>query len=270
MKSIYYRTKSKQLIDVISFFCQEEGFNSFDLSKDKIDIPELNYGIIISDAEYSSIFENIKIPIAFINHPDNYSAPHYVLDENAGLIHIKMLIDSAFNGGVLSNISSSCDLKTLSYHYEISNDIYSIDKIVYNLTKDFVYFFKLSELQKIRIGISEMITNAIEHGNLEITGEEKFRATENDEYYELLKKKLSDKKLSKRKVDVLVKITKKQLKVTIKDKGKGFDTSKIKKTLSEEDLYKLHGRGILITSMYFDEIVYNNKGNVVSLIKRIQ
>ncbi len=269
MKSIYFKTKNSQLINVINLFCREEGFNGFDLLKEKIDISTINYGLIIADSEFASYFEHSKVPLAFVNQPTDFSSPHYVIDENAGLIHIKMLVDSAFNGGALANISSACDLKKISYRYEIANDIYSIDKIVHNLTKDFVYFFKLSELQKIRIGISEMVTNAIEHGNLEITGEEKFQATENDEYYDLLAKKLSDKKLSKRKVDVVVNITKKLLKVTIKDKGKGFDTSKIKKTHSEEDLYKLHGRGILIASMYFDKITYNQKGNVVTLIKRV-
>ncbi len=269
MKSIYFKTDNVGLIAEIEAFCQEEGFNSFDLSREHIDPSDINYGFIVADAEFSDLFQMVKVHIAFVGHPDNYNTPHYVLDQNARLIHIKSFIDSAMNGGVIENISSNCTLKKMTYHYEIGNDIFSIDKIVYNLTKDFIYFFKISDLQKIRIGLSEMITNAIEHGNLEITGEEKFEATENDRYYDLLKEKLKISKLKNRKVNVFVTVSQKLLKITIKDKGKGFDTSKIKKKHSEEDLYKLHGRGILIASMYFDEINYNKKGNVVELIKKV-
>jgi len=269
MKSIYFKTTNKGIIENIGYFCKEEGYNSINLFDENIDVQSLNYGFVIADGKFSSDFVNVKIPIAFINQPDQYYAPHYIMDENAGIINIKIFIDSALNGGVLANISSACEIESIKYNYKIHNDIFSIDKIVYNLTKDFIHFFKLSDLQKIRIGISEMITNAIEHGNLEITDEEKFNATENDTFYELLSKKLSDKRLNQRKVDVSISLDKKILKIVIKDKGKGFDTSKIKKQHSQEDLYKLHGRGILITSMYFDEINYNKKGNIVTLIKKV-
>ncbi|MGB9730864.1 MULTISPECIES: ATP-binding protein [Calditerrivibrio] len=269
MKSIYFKTDNDGLIGEIGAFCQDEGFQSIDLSREHIDPSDIKYGFIVADARFSNLFQKVKVPIAFVGDPDDYNTPHYILDENAKLIHIKSFIDSAMNGGVIANISSNCRLKKISYHYEIGNDIFSIDKIVYNLTKDFVYFFKISDLQKIRIGLSEMITNAIEHGNLEITGEEKFFATENDSYYDLLNQKLQDSKFKNRKVNIFVAISQKLLKITIKDKGKGFDTSKIKKEHTEEDLYKLHGRGILIASMYFDEINYNKKGNVVELIKKV-
>ncbi|MCX8083901.1 MAG: ATP-binding protein [Calditerrivibrio sp.] len=270
MKSIYYKTENKKIANVIKGFCEDEGFQGFDLLNEDINLRDVSFGLLISDEKFFEEFKDLKIPIAFIGQPKELGVSYFVMDENLDNIRLKVFVDAAINGGMVSNLNSSCLLKKISFKYEVSNDIFSIDKIVYNITKDFIYFFKLSDLQKIRIGISEMVTNAIEHGNLEISGDEKFEATENDSYYKLIETKRSDKKLGKRKATITVTLDEKHLKIVVKDRGKGFDTSKIKRNPSEEDLYKLHGRGILIASMYFDSIIYNKKGNVVTLLKKIQ
>ena len=114
-----------------------------------------------------------------------------------------------------------------------------------------------------------MLTNSIEHGNLGITAEEKFKATESGTYYELLNERLSDPELSKRTTHINIDLKDKVLSVTITDQGKGFDTSKLPDPTDEEHLLKLHGSGIFITKMYFSKIEYNEKGNQVTLIKEL-
>lgn len=270
MKSIFYKTASSELDSTIRAFCNDEGFNCHNLSEEQMDVSELSFGILLLDAEFSNEYKGVKIPVAFFGNPQDYGASYYALDSNVSNLQLKLLVDVILNGGVINNISSACNLESFSYTYFISNNIFSIDKIVYNITKDLVYFFKLSDLQKIRIGLSEIITNAIEHGNLAITGEEKFHATENDIYYSLIDERLNNPKYKERKVKIKLYLKKPVLKIVVEDKGKGFDTSKIKKVHSEEDLFKLHGRGILIARMYFNEINYNKKGNRVTLIKRVE
>ena len=137
------------------------------------------------------------------------------------------------------------------------------------MTAEFVLFFKFSELEKMRVGISEMLTNSIEHGNLEITADEKFKATEEGTYYDLLNERLSDKRLAERTTHINIDLRDNTLTVTITDQGKGFDTTKLPDPTDTEHLLKLHGRGIFITRMYFSEIKYNQKGNEVTLIKRL-
>ena len=153
--------------------------------------------------------------------------------------------------------------------YTISNDFFNIDRLVYAMTAEFVLFFKFSELEKMRVGISEMLTNSIEHGNLEITAEEKFKATEEGTYYKLLNERLSNKELAERTTHINIDLRDNTLTVTITDQGNGFDTTKFPDPTDTEHLLKLHGRGIFITRMYFSEIKYNKKGNEVTLIKRL-
>ena len=121
----------------------------------------------------------------------------------------------------------------------------------------------------MRVGISEMLTNSIEHGNLEITADEKFKATEEGTYYDLLNERLSNKELAERTTHINIDLRDNTLTVTITDQGKGFDTTKLPDPTDTEHLLKLHGRGIFITRMYFSEIKYNKKGNEVTLIKRL-
>ncbi len=54
--------------------------------------------------------------------------------------------------------------------------------------------------------------------------------------------------------------------ITIRDDGKGFDW----RTLPEvepENLLAFNGRGIFLTKIYFDEVIYNDSGNQVTLRK---
>jgi len=113
-----------------------------------------------------------------------------------------------------------------------------------------------------------MITNAIEHGNLEITGNDKFHYTTNGNYIELLKSKLNNSTFHNRKVTIEMKVNNNHLRIIIEDEGKGFDTKIIKEYCKCKDTTKLHGRGIMITKSYFDSIHYNKKGNKVTLTKK--
>lgn len=270
MKSIYYKTTSAEVVKTIKEFCKAEGFKSFDLLKKNLNLSDIPMGILIIDPEYISEFTNFDLPLVFTKRPSNYNLPHYEMNRDVDAVHLRLLVDTALNGGVIQNITGSYKMVSLSNFYEITNDLFLIDKVIYNMTRDLVFFFDLSSLQKIRVAISEIITNAIEHGNLEITGEEKFEATEKDTYYSLVEERLKIPRILKKKVKVSLSVNKKILKVVVEDKGKGFDTSTIKREYENDSLFKLHGRGILIASMYFDEILYNKKGNKATLIKRIK
>ncbi len=75
---------------------------------------------------------------------------------------------------------------------------------MFALTKDFVYFLDFQSLEKVRVGLSEMLTNAIEHGNLGITGDDKLNATESGTYYDLVNERLADDKYNSRLVTFFI------------------------------------------------------------------
>lgn len=126
------------------------------------------------------------------------------------------------------------------------------------------------DISMIRIGIREMLINAIEHGNLEISNEEKTKFLQNGSYPQILKERLENPILKNRKVIVESKITKKEVIFKIIDEGNGFDVLEYLNKKNLATLDSLHGRGILITKNAFDKILYNKKGNCVIMIKQVK
>ena len=250
-------------------FCEQEDFEL--LSFDDLNF-ESEYSIVVIIVDDISLLDEVdtkSIPVCVINPTSKIAYKHYTLDKNFDLVKFRELIDCIYHGGIMGSFQTSVRLEKIHKRFLIGNDIYNVDKIVNQLTSELVYFFSISDIQKLRIGISEILTNAIEHGNLAITGDEKFEATENEEYDELLQERLLNFEYSNRKIIFDFYLDKKELKIYIEDEGDGFNVDEPVSNDNPDDLLRLHGRGILISKMYFDEIIYNEKGNAVTLLKRI-
>lgn len=70
-------------------------------------------------------------------------------------------------------------------------------------------------------------------------------------------------------VHLVVEYTDTELKMTVEDRGEGFDTKRISDCTKEENLLKQSGRGIYLISQLMDKISYNAKGNCLSMVKRL-
>ena len=119
----------------------------------------------------------------------------------------------------------------------------------------------------LRTGLYEIIMNAIEHGNLNITFEEKSKALEQNSYISLLEQRINDSSYKNRKVTIDYKMYNNKLEYKIKDEGNGFDWEKITFEDDFESLSRPHGRGIIMTRFYFDEVNFNKSGSEVVLVK---
>lgn len=267
MKKIACLLENNNYMKKLKDFCAGEEFGIIDLSVEDF---VYDYDIIVLIADnYAKISEfNIgDVPLAVIGKSDK-AGFCYEINEDFEVPQLRALIDLVYHGGKIGYFSASIRPLTVHQIYEVKNDIFNVDKIVFNITKDIIHFCDTADAQKIRIGLSEIITNAVEHGNLEISGEDKFEATENGTYLDLVNSRIICEKFQDRVVNVDVNIDSSGFTATVKDMGKGFNVKKETAEKNEEDLLKLHGRGILITKMYFDEINYNNKGNEVRLYKK--
>lgn len=116
---------------------------------------------------------------------------------------------------------------------------------------------------KTATGLFELIVNAIEHGNLELSYEEKSRLQMEDRWVEVLQQRMEDPVLGQRKVEVTMQRHDDTLRYTIRDQGPGFDWQNY---LQDDPgrLVSSHGRGILIArKLSFDSVEYEGRGNCV-------
>ncbi len=173
--------------------------------------------------------------------------------------------------GKISRISEDALLKFFRKEkasFSIGNQLTTAEEISHRITRNLGCFMEYKDVNLVRIAIREIILNAIEHGNFEISFEDKTEALMNDNYFQILALKQKDEKYNQRRIEVEYRITPTMAEYSITDQGKGFDHRKvIQKGNRANDEMLSHGRGILMASNVFDDIKFNNKGNQVVLVK---
>ena len=122
------------------------------------------------------------------------------------------------------------------------------------------------EILNLKIGIEEVITNAVEHGNLGITFEAKSKAIAEGRLVELIAEKGRESDEAGRKIRIISRLTAEMFEISIRDDGRGFDWRNLP-AVEPENLLAFNGRGIFLTKIYFDEVLFNDTGNEVTLRK---
>jgi YesN/AraC family two-component response regulator len=152
---------------------------------------------------------------------------------------------------------------------EFDTNISHIPAIISQLISEMNVELDDSEITNIELGLDELITNALEHGNLGISFDEKVEASNNNTMQELYVEKMKNEEYANRKLRVYYKLRPEYCEWLIEDEGKGFDWRLIPDPTQSAQLMELNGRGIFITHFLFDEMEYLGKGNKVRVRKNL-
>ena len=109
--------------------------------------------------------------------------------------------------------------------------------------------------------ISEIITNAVEHGNLGITYDEKTAYVSQGTWQAEITQRLALPENSGKDVKIQIKKYPNKLAVLIEDEGSGFDYKRYL-AMDESRAFHNHGRGIAMASSWLD-LEYLGNGNKV-------
>lgn len=113
------------------------------------------------------------------------------------------------------------------------------------------------------LGISELLINAIEHGNLGVSYEEKTTLLNEDRWTEEIERRMLLDKYKNRYVRVSLTRSHQELTLWIRDEGSGFDWREYLE-ISPDRATHNHGRGIAMSkSLSFDTLQYIGRGNEV-------
>jgi len=119
--------------------------------------------------------------------------------------------------------------------------------------------------QRVVIGLSELLINAVEHGNLEISYDEKGKLKENGNWQEEVEKRLQMPEYASRSVSVEMEKNDSFVYFHISDDGEGFDFNSYLE-MDPDRAFDNHGRGIAMSRMLsFDTLEYIDKGNQVKV-----
>ncbi|MBR9824523.1 MAG: ATP-binding protein [Alphaproteobacteria bacterium] len=114
----------------------------------------------------------------------------------------------------------------------------------------------------VAIGLQELLVNAVEHGNLEITAEEKQALIIDGSWRDEVERRLRAPEFAGRVVLVNFQRGERLIAITVQDDGAGFDYSAYVESDTPSEGYR--GRGIAMArDLSFSSIAYLGRGNVV-------
>lgn len=112
------------------------------------------------------------------------------------------------------------------------------------------------------LGVTELLLNAIEHGNLEISGPEKARLLREGRFDQVVRERAADPRFADREVTVWLRRSADHVEIVCEDQGPGFDWKSLDAS-ARVDLNGPSGRGIALSrSLAFDSLEYLGRGNV--------
>jgi PAS domain-containing protein/anti-sigma regulatory factor (Ser/Thr protein kinase) len=160
-------------------------------------------------------------------------------------------------------------LTTESQQYELDNFLVTAEEVSKRLVANLAKHLTPMEITQLRIGLREILINAIEHGNLEISFDEKTEAVATEGYIDFISLRQKDPKYRDRRVIVKFSLSPERVVYIIEDEGKGFNYKNVLEKAQRANDEKLaHGRGIVMALGIFDSVKFNEKGNKVFLLRK--
>ena len=192
------------------------------------------------------------------------------LRKPVSVVEISMLIEqyaSIFRNRTQEDeIFSMIESRAVSYHFGTTVEF--VPKIADQLVIETNGLLDPQTKMDVRLGMFELLTNAVEHGNLGITMQEKRDALERGKYGDFFRQRLAKPDLASRIVKVSFTFDHANgCEWVIEDQGAGFDPQSIPSPF-EGDGAALNCRGIYLARLLFDSMDYLGNGNTVRIRKK--
>ncbi|MDJ0973645.1 MAG: response regulator [Planctomycetota bacterium] len=231
------------------------------LSEIREEDPNVSVVIISAESDEDTLEEALSLGAAnFVHKPFDAEEVQFVLDRIYRAIEEEASIQDVLQlvGRRATEISFPSDASLLS-------------KIVAYLGRELTNNYPGYDipLTDVKLALYEALANALEHGNLEITFDQKTQAMEKPAgILDLINERLADERLSSRKIHVGVDYTEEAVAYAVRDEGPGFDPqAQLNKPVA--DTSALHGRGITLIRHYMDDVSWNDSGNEIRLTMRL-
>lgn len=127
------------------------------------------------------------------------------------------------------------------------------------------WFSQITGNERTSIGLSELLINAVEHGNLAIGFDKKEELLINDTLDLEIEQRLKDQRNKDKYVVIKFERKEENLRIQIEDMGSGFEYAQYL-TVNLDRTFDLHGRGIAMSNLIFGNgIQYIDRGNIVQV-----
>jgi len=169
--------------------------------------------------------------------------------------------DRSFNKALLKSLSVTRSsiklLKNAHFEFRSLDDIKAVSSLV---------ACSCDEPDKVAMGLSELMINAVEHGNLNIGYDEKSELRKTDQWESEIEKRLALPEYKDVFASIDVANDDNSVTFTIIDQGDGFEWDEFME-FNTSRVMDNHGRGIAMANqLYFSSLEYGGNGNTVKVM----
>jgi CheY-like chemotaxis protein len=160
--------------------------------------------------------------------------------------------------------------KYIHYTFELENKTKLIDSVIGLVQRatSSIHLGRSNERLQMGIAIEQALLNAIYHGNLGLPPYDIQEARKEGNVHNLVRERAAESPYAERKIYVDIQIWRDEARFTIRDEGNGFDTSIVPTGKDPDDIDRQECHGLTLMTNLMDEIIYNDRGNEVVMIKR--
>ncbi|MGJ8670453.1 MAG: response regulator [Oceanococcus sp.] len=117
----------------------------------------------------------------------------------------------------------------------------------------------------LALALTESITNAVVHGNLQVSSETK--EADWDEFYAQIQERELDPAYAAREVQVIVEVDQGGIGLTVTDQGTGFDFARLVDPV--DPVASLGGRGVTLIRYSMDSVEWGDGGRTIKMFKSL-
>lgn len=257
----------------------EDAWNQLETNPDKFDVvlldrmmPKLDGMQVLSKIKAHRILKSIPVILqtAKSSQQDiiegmNSGAYYYLtkpFDDEMLCSIVRTAIEDKMRYDLLTmeleeSVRGLTTLQSAHFEYRTIDEANDLAKVLANVC---------AQPDKVVTGISELLINAVEHGNLNIRYDEKSRLITQGEWKKEVKNRLKLSQYKDKKVRVSFTREGQNNKIVIEDEGNGFDWQQFLE-LDPKRAFDSHGRGIAMAKMLsLDEINFQGCGNKVEIM----
>jgi CheY-like chemotaxis protein/anti-sigma regulatory factor (Ser/Thr protein kinase) len=152
--------------------------------------------------------------------------------------------------------------------FEIGNDPALFPALIALVQEELFSFSIGDDTTRVRVAIAlqESLANALYHGNLECSSD--LRQEDERVFYRLADERRTREPYRSRRIHLETRIDHSEVRIAIRDEGPGFDVASLDKPFDPDDLMRVGGRGMILIRSFLDEVIHNQTGNQITLIKR--
>lgn len=149
--------------------------------------------------------------------------------------------------------------------FRIENDVNLLLSLSRHLQQMLGESWSIDRTDRLRSGTAfeEALLNALYHGNLEVSSD--LKEVDHTAFYRLVEERRFAAPWKDRRIHVDVRMTPDDVEVVIRDEGPGFDPAQLPDPTDPENLGRPCGRGVMLMRAFMDDVLYNDRGNQVTL-----